>query len=50
MKLILVWVDKFVAIFLMSLMIRITQSFSCLESLKRDEKETPAVLFRRIIP
>ena len=49
-KLVLVWVEKFVAIFLTSLTTRITRSFSCLESLKRDEKETPAVLFRRIIP
>ena len=32
--------DKFVAIVLTSLTIKITQYFSCLESLKKDEKET----------
>src|ERR1700722_3843052 len=37
-KLILVRVDKFFAIVLMSLTTKITRSFSCLESLKRDEK------------
>jgi len=49
-KLVLVWVDKFFAIVLTSLMTRITWSFSSLESLKRDEKETPAVLSRSIMP
>ena len=49
MKLVLAWVDKFVAIVLMSLTTNRTQSFSCLETLKRDEKETPIVLFRKII-
>jgi len=49
-KLALVWMNKFVAIVLTSLTTRITRSFSSLESLKRDEKETPTVLFRSIIP
>ena len=29
---------------------KITQSFSCLESLKMDEKETPTIPYRAIIP
>ena len=49
-KLTLVQVDKIVAIVLTSLMTKITRSFSVLESLKRDEKETPIILFRNIIP
>ena len=49
-KLALVCMDKFVAIVLMSLTTKITRSFSILESLKRDGKETPVILFRNIIP
>lgn len=49
MKLALVYMDKFVAIVLTSLTTNITRSFSILESLKRDVKETPVVLFRNII-
>ena len=42
-------VDDFVAIVLMSLTTRITRSFSCLESSNGDKKETPAILFRKLI-
>ena len=49
-KLILAQMDKFVTIVLISLMTKITQSFSYLESLKRDKKETPVVIFHGIIP
>ena len=37
--------DGFFAIILTSLTIMITQSFSCLESFKRDKKKTPQVIF-----
>jgi len=48
-KLALVCMDKFFAIVLMSLMTKITWSFSVLESLKRDVKETLLVLFCNVI-
>ena len=35
---------------LTSLTTKITRSFSCLESLKRDKNKTPEVLFHKIIP
>jgi len=50
MKLALVCMDKFVAIVLTSLTTKITRFFSILESLKRDVKATPVVLFHNIIP
>jgi len=50
MKFALVRMDKFLTIVLTSLMTKITCSFSCLKSLKRDEKETPTALFHGIIP
>ena len=34
---------------LTSLMTKITRSFSCLESLKRDKKKTPRVLFHKFV-
>ena len=49
-KLTLVCMDKFVAIVLTSLTTKKTWSFSILENLKRDGKETPVILFRHIIP
>ena len=49
-KLTLVCMDKFFAIVLMSLTTKITRSFSILESLKRDGKATPMVLFYNVIP
>ena len=49
-KIALVCMDKFVAIVLTSLTTMITRFFSILESLKRDGKETPAFLFRNVIP
>jgi len=49
-KLVLVCMDNFVAIVLKSLTTKITQSFSILESLRRDGKATSIVLFRNLIP
>lgn len=49
-KLPLVYMDKFVAIVLMSLMTKINRSFQILKSLKRDVKATKVVIFFKCNP